>query len=189
MFLCSSLTPGVWRTHSLSWEFPGCFQLPSGGRGSLWDLFARNRAIVQILSATFQKYLLRDFLVFCVPAGLGGLLLCARAALTKKEDELAFPLNQSIFTLPGKLLKCCCSLVFGVCFSCLAGILPQSLPHWQLLFVQQGHVGVPKDGVGGTFQGLPGHVCIFSSACGVRSSPSAPRKAGAGEGEAMGSLI
>lgn len=107
----------------------------------------------------------------------------------KRRTSCLFPLNQSIFTLPGKLLKCCCSLGVGACSSCLAGILPQRLPHWQLWCVHQRHVGVPEDKAGGASQGLPGHVCTPSSESGVCSSPAAPRKAGVGEGEATGSFI
>lgn len=121
------------------------FSLLSRGRSCVHE---QSHCADQPSSTTFQKYLLRNFLVvFCKPgvlANLRGLLLCARAALTKTEDELAFssePVNiYSSRQAVKKLLLSC----FGICFSCLAGKLPQSLPHWQLLFVQRCHVGVHK---------------------------------------------
>jgi len=63
--------------------------------------------------------------------------LCARSASRNKEDELDFSCQlvnicSSIQAVKMLLLSC-----FGICFSCLAGTLPQSLPRWQILFVQQ----------------------------------------------------
>lgn len=79
---CSVLAPGVlenpfpWHGNSLG--------VCSSSRGD--SPAGQSHCAARSSSTTFQKYLLRDFLVFRVLAGLG-LLLCA----TKKEDELAFP--------------------------------------------------------------------------------------------------
>lgn len=70
--------------------------------------------------------------------------LCARSASRNKEDELDFSCQlvnicSSIQAVKMLLLSC-----FGICFSCLAGTLPQSLPRWQILFVQQWQVSVHR---------------------------------------------
>lgn len=117
---CSVLTPGVWRTHSPAMGIPWMLSAPQ------WRLQAaheQSHCADQSSSTTFQKYLLRDFLVFCVLPALGGLLLRARAALTKKEDELAFPPSPVNIYSPRQAVK----MLLLSWFWCLF-----LLPRWNL---------------------------------------------------------
>lgn len=78
--------------------------------------------------------------------GWGGLLLCA----TRKEDELAFPPQPVNIYSPRQAVEMLL-LSWVWCLFLLPrwNLAPESLPHWQLLFVQQWHVGVPEDRAGG----------------------------------------
>lgn len=100
-----------------------------------------------------------------------------------------FPVNQSIFILPGKLLKCCSSLVLVFVSPVLLECCPK-VSHTSSSCLCSNDMWVfIKDKVVGAFQWLPGHVFIFSCECGVCFSPSASRRAGVGEEEATGSFV
>lgn len=107
----------------------------------------------------------------------------------KRRMSWLFPVNQSIFTLPGKLFKCCCSLVLVFVSPVLLECCPKVSHTGSSCLSSNDMWAFIKDKVVGAFQWLPGHVFIFCSECGVCFSPSASRKAGVWEEKATGSFI
>lgn len=87
-----------------------------------------------------------------------------------------FPVNQSIFTLPDKLLKSCCSLVLVFVSPVLLEYCPKVSHTGSSCLCSDDMWAFIKDKVVGAFHWLPGRVFIFSSECGVCFSPSASRK-------------